>query len=67
MIDRQDRLRNLCFQIRTENDPQRLLKAMTDVNDILGSILGEVDRALNSRNVRLQTRNLLDLAMITVQ
>lgn len=46
MMDRQDRVHELCVQISSENDPERLLSAMTEANDILGSILREVDQAM---------------------
>lgn len=46
MADRRDRVHELFVQISSENDPERLLKAITEANDILGSIVSEVDQAM---------------------
>jgi hypothetical protein len=55
MRNRQDRLHELCVQVRSESDLLRLYNAVTEINDILASILSEVTQALHSRNLRLET------------
>lgn len=54
MTDRQERLRELCLYLTSENDPQQLLKLTTEVNNILGSILSHVDQVMRSVDARLQ-------------
>jgi hypothetical protein len=52
MTDRQDRLRELCRQLSIEDDPQQLLKHVTEINNILGSILCDVDQVMRSVDAR---------------
>jgi hypothetical protein len=54
MTDRQDRLLELCRQLTSEDDPQELLKHATEINNILGSILSDVDRAMRSLDARAE-------------
>jgi hypothetical protein len=46
MTDRQDRLHELCVQVKTEENLVRLRSAMAEINDILGSLLSEVEEAV---------------------
>jgi hypothetical protein len=52
MTDRQDRLHELCCQLSIEDDPQRLLKHVAEINNILGSILCDVDQVVRSVDAR---------------
>lgn len=52
MTDRQDRLHAMCRQLTIEDDPQQLIKQMTEINDILGTILSEIDEAMRSVDAR---------------
>lgn len=54
MTDRQERLRELCLHLTSENDPQQLLKHVTEVNNILGSILSDVDQVIRSVDAWLE-------------
>lgn len=45
-MDRQERLHELCVQIAGEDDPGRLIRAITEANGILDSIVSEMDLAL---------------------
>jgi hypothetical protein len=55
MRDRQDRLHQLCVQVRSENDPEQLDSRITEINNILDSIVYEVDRTM--RLLRLRAAN----------
>jgi hypothetical protein len=55
MRDRQDRLHQLCVQVRSENDPEQLDSRITEINNILDSIVYEVDRTM--RSLRLRAAN----------
>ena len=63
MTDRQDRLHELCLQIISEDDLQRLLKHANEINNILESILGDVDRALSLLDARSE-RLMRDAAVL---
>jgi hypothetical protein len=52
MTDRQDRLYELCCQLTIEDDRQQLLKHVTEINNILGSILSDVDQVMRSVDAR---------------
>jgi hypothetical protein len=52
MTDRQDRLYELCAQVRSENDPEQLHNGITEINNILSSIVHEVDRTMSSIKLR---------------
>jgi hypothetical protein len=54
MTDRQDRLHELCLQLTIEDDPQQLLRHVTDINNILDSILSDVDQAMRSVDAWLE-------------
>jgi hypothetical protein len=52
MRDRQDRLHRLCVQVRRTNDPEQLHSGITEINNILDSIVYEVDRTMRSLKLR---------------
>lgn len=53
MTNRQDRLHELCVQVRREDDLKRLDNGLAEINDILDSIVYEVDRTIRSLNRRV--------------
>lgn len=53
-MDRRDRLHELCGQITNQNDPMKLLDELTEIDDILGSILTEVEHSLCSVDRQLE-------------
>jgi hypothetical protein len=53
MTDRQDRLHELCVQVRSQNDLEQVLIGITEINDILGSIVSEVDWTMRSVSLRM--------------
>lgn len=63
MSDRQDRLHAMCRQLTVEDDPQQLIKQMTEINNILGTILSEVDEAM--RSVDARTEHLMHDSAVT--
>lgn len=52
MRDRQDRLHQLYVQVRRTNDPEQLHSGITEINNILDSIVHEVDRTMRSLKLR---------------
>jgi hypothetical protein len=52
MRNRQDRLHELCVQVRSENDPEQLHNGIDEINNILDSIVYEVDRTMRSLKLR---------------
>jgi hypothetical protein len=52
MKNRRDRVHELCMQIRSENDPKQLDSEISEINDILGSIISEVDWTMRSLTLR---------------
>lgn len=70
MTDWHDRLHQLCAQITSENDPELICNAITEIDDILGSILSEIGsimseidwamRSLNLRAVNQTAMNAID-------
>lgn len=56
MTDRQDRLHELCMQVRSEDDPDQLDSGITEINNILGSIISEVDGTMRSLNRRVEKK-----------
>ena len=46
----QGRLHDLCSQALAEQDPNRLLVLLTEINDILAGVLSEVNRVLSSND-----------------
>ncbi len=61
MTDRQDRLHELCVQVRNENDPEQLHNGITEINNILDSIVYEVDWTMRSVNRRAEKKHFVDL------
>lgn len=52
-MNRQDRLHELCMQVKRENDPEQLINRIDEINNILDSIVHEVDRTVRSLNRRV--------------
>jgi hypothetical protein len=65
MTGKQDRLHELCRQLTVEDDPQQLIKQVIEINNILGSILSDVDRAMRSVDARSEYL-MSDSAVITM-
>lgn len=53
MTNRQDRIHELCMQVRSENDPEQLHTGITEINNILNSIVHEVDQTVRSLKRRV--------------
>lgn len=60
MTDRQDRLHQLCVQVRSETDPDQLHNGITEINNILGSIISEVDGTMRSLTRRTAKQHFVD-------
>lgn len=44
----QGRLHDLCSQVLVEEDPNKLVVLLTEINDILAGVLNEVNRVLDT-------------------
>jgi hypothetical protein len=61
MTDRQDRLHELCAQVKSETDPDQLHNGITEINNILGSIISEVGRTMRSLNRRVEKKHFVSV------
>jgi hypothetical protein len=57
MTDRQDRLHELCVQVKSETDPDQLHNGIAEINSILGSIISEVGRTMRCLNRRVEKKH----------
>jgi hypothetical protein len=55
MGDRQDRLHELCAQVTLEVDPQRLILLGSEINNILISVISEVNQINQVFDARCST------------